>query len=273
MRRFLTVTGVVASLLLAPPAGASVGSDSPTPGGGADPTRAVIYAEVVVGTGAYRGQRPACSWALAPSDGSLYTVVATYDPKKNVSYRLYTKTCGGTVQGVWVPLVPPRRLPAPTLTPAFMPRWVPTPELATAPPNGSTWVNLGTWFWTTTPWEPVRAWAGTFDERGNWVWAETTATPVSMTFAGGDGQAPATCHGAGQVWTPADGDETSSECMYTYQHSSVMAPNGTAFATALAIEWSVSWIGSDGSGGPLPPITTTTNSAMHVGEIQAIVTG
>lgn len=211
----------------------------------------------------------------AGTPAEFATHLAVYDPKKGISYRLFKRTCNGNVTGVYVPILPPRPLaPYPT-RPAFQSKWIPKPAVGTAPPDRRTWVNLGMWFWTTTPWEPQSAWAGTFDLNGRFVWAQTTATPIALTFTPGDGSAAVTCQSPGTVWNEADGDEKPSPtgCEYTYEHSSVMAPNGRTFPAKLTITWHVEWQGSDGAGDVLPDMTSTTDIAMTVGEIQAIVTG
>ena len=140
-----------------------------------------------------------------------------------------------------------------------------------SPPAGAGVVNVGVWLWTdarqfvrhsVTAWVPTPA--------GN-VWSTTTATPVNLVFASGEpGAAPVVCAGPGTPWTDGEADDAVSDCMFTYRHSSSIAPAG-AFATTMSIVWHVNWAASDGTSGELPDLVTATGAQVTINVIQALV--
>jgi hypothetical protein len=78
------------------------------------------------------------------------------------------------------------------------------------------------------------------------------------------------CLGPGRQWQPEFGDDLASACMYTYQHSSgITAANG--FDARLSIVWSIRWRSNVAAGGSLGEFTTSTDQAITVNEIQAVV--
>ncbi len=121
-------------------------------------------------------------------------------------------------------------------------------------------VNLPTW-WVVENWAPrtQRTQLGP-------VFAEVTATPVSTRFDGGDGSAPVTCNRAGVKWRSGLPEELPQACRFTYQRS-----NEQVTAT-ISMTWRVTWVGSGGTGGTLPPLTTSSDQPLTVYERQAVVT-
>ncbi len=271
MRRVIGMATIVACLMLATPTWAAGGDGPPppTPGGGV--VGQIVYGEVIVGVGPYRGQRRPCQWARMPEPqpASYPLTTVAFDGKE--MWYLFTQTCGATVRGVWIAPKPAVRLARAPLVPAFMPKWVPSPSPQSAPPNNTTFVKLGTWFWTDTVWEDVVAHAHTLDADGNTVWAETTAHPVGLRFDPGDGNPAKTCTGPGEVYQPDFGDELETPCMYTYLHSSVMAPDGEAYQAKLSIEWEITFRSSDGPAESLGSMLTTVDFPFAVREIHALV--
>jgi hypothetical protein len=59
-------------------------------------------------------------------------------------------------------------------------------------------------------------------------------------------------------------------CSYTYRDASVAAPGGSRWPARLSIRWQVSWTATNGAGGGLGPLTTSSTYAVPVHEIQAI---
>ena len=270
MRRLIGLAITVACLTLATPSWATtITPRPPTPGGGV--AGGAVYAGVVVGVGPYVGQRRPCQWARVPEPQpvSFPPMTVAFDGKE--VWYLFLRTCGAASQGVWIAPKPPAVLAGAPLTPAFKKEWVPLPSGQSAPPNNTTYVKLGTWFWTDTIWEAVVAHAYTFDAQGNTVWAETTARPFGLSFDPGDGNPPKTCSGPGEVFQHGFGDERETPCMYTYMHSSVMADDGEAFRATLSIEWEVSYRSSAGPRQVLGPMFTTVDFPFAVREIHAIV--
>ena len=76
-----------------------------------------------------------------------------------------------------------------------------------------TWVGLNTWVWVDN-WQPLQR---TVDLRG--VSATVTATPTSLSFDPGNGDAAVSCPGPGRPWTEADGNRppTNGGCAYMYR--------------------------------------------------------
>ena len=57
--------------------------------------------------------------------------------------------------------------------------------------------------------------------------------------------------------------------MYTYDHASSLAATGRWTAT-MTIEWAIEFRATDGSGGSLGTLTTTTPQPVTVGELEAL---
>lgn len=142
----------------------------------------------------------------------------------------------------------------------------PTVERSPSPRNSDqgvpyTWVHLWTWFWTDPAvWQPISKTASV-----GAVWATVTVRPTQLVYTAGDGGSAA-CAGPGRAWTTADGNAAPSGggCGYQYQHVS-----GPVTAT-VSIRWAVSWVGSGGTGGVLPQMTTTAASRLQVEQIQTV---
>ncbi len=60
--------------------------------------------------------------------------------------------------------------------------------------------------------------------------------------------------------------------MYTYRHSSDISPSDV-FSAEMSIVWDITTDSNVGSGGTFPQVVTTSEHDVHVGEIQALVTG
>jgi len=121
-------------------------------------------------------------------------------------------------------------------------------------------VNLPTW-WAVENWAPQ-----TQRTQVGPVFAEVTATPVSTRFDGGDGSAPVTCNRRGVKWRSGLPEELPQACRFTYQRA-----NEQVTAT-ISMTWRVTWVGSGGTGGTLPPLTTSSDQPLTVYERQAVVT-
>jgi hypothetical protein len=142
-------------------------------------------------------------------------------------------------------------------------------RLATAPPRGHDGlVGLAEWFWVPgRDWGTVR----TGVARAGPVWAQVTATPVSLTYQPGGGLAPASCAGPGTPYRPG----ARTGCSFTYQQSSATQPGGR-YAVTVTSTWQVTWRGGTGpaatQGGPLPTWHGTMTFELKVAEGQALVT-
>ncbi len=94
------------------------------------------------------------------------------------------------------------------------------------------------------------------------VTATVTAVPNTLEFVPGDGAAPVVC---------ATGENSAPlSCSYTYRNASTVAPNATSWPATLRMTWAVSWTASTGVKGDLPPMITTADYPVPVGEVQAL---
>lgn len=196
--------------------------------------------------------------------------------------RLYTRVCGGAVQGyAWLgpaaaagaPVLPtPGELAQQAYSQLRLP--VPTPEhspdLRLADGRAAVLVGEQTWLWTDgSRFRPQsrRLQVGP-------VWALVTATPVGLSFDPGDGASSVSCAGAGTAFVPGrDAARAASPtCGYQYQRSSADEPGGVVTAE-FGISWRVSWTGSTGTAaadGQLPDMTSRTTTVLAVAEAQAL---
>jgi hypothetical protein len=141
----------------------------------------------------------------------------------------------------------------------------PAPSIATNP-VGEQLVNVPTWLWLSSRWEPV---SSTASVPGTSVTA--VATPTAVDWSMGDGTT-ITCHGPGTPF-PSDRDPTAASptCGHTYRQSSVDQPR-QEFQVSAAVHWTVRWSGA-GREGVFPDMTTTSHTAFRVAESHALNTG
>jgi hypothetical protein len=142
-------------------------------------------------------------------------------------------------------------------------------------PTGDAVTNLAVWWWV-----PSAQWH-TLSQRTSAgpVWAQVTARPVSSTWDAGDGSQPLLCQGPGRPYDPdASPEAQSTDCSYTYTRSSAGQPqtgpeaNDRFFTVRVTVVWQVSWTGSGGTGGVLPPISRTSSFRLRVQDRETVVT-
>lgn len=167
--------------------------------------------------------------------------------------------------------VTPNQLAQQALATLTLPKPVPpSSPSGTKLPDGRpfTMVRVPTWFWTNPSsyqMKSARASAGP-------VWAQVTVTPVALTFTPGDGGKTVSCAGPGILWTPQAGQWTHAPggCDYAYSQSSFGSSGGQLTAT-YGIVWRATWVGSGGTGGSFPDMTTNATSRFAVAEAQAVI--
>lgn len=220
--------------------------------------------------------------------GGSSTYACTYAPASQVilqqigagppdpGYQWDIMTCPGPHSGpgalveVNIKTRTPRVTPLQLLQIAIGELTVPTLPAATAPPRGKDGlVGLPEWFWV-----PAGQWRNTsVTVTAGPVWATAVATPTTMTFDPGSGQAPVGCHGPGTAFNrtrPAARQHT--DCSYTYTQPSDNQP-GNAYQAALTVTWTISWTGSGGAGGVVTNgYTTGTVFGIRVAQAEALVT-
>jgi hypothetical protein len=151
---------------------------------------------------------------------------------------------------------------------------VPFPVLAQeAAPTGeqpSPFITqLPTWLWVDqAAWHAVDADASI----PGIVAVTATGTPTGVTWNPGTGDTAVHCNGPGTAYDPGRPDAAqSTDCLYTYRHSSDVAPNGETYALTMGVTWDTRWDCSPGcGGGPMAPVTITTTRPVWVAELQAL---
>lgn len=129
-----------------------------------------------------------------------------------------------------------------------------------------TWVP--TWLWVAPAvWQPRSATA-----RVPGMAVTATATPVSASWAMGDGRT-VICGGPGTPYSSAANPAAPSpDCGYTYTRSSAGQP-GAAYKVTATITWAITWTANGGPVQALPqPLFTTAAAPMRVAESQAVNT-
>jgi hypothetical protein len=193
----------------------------------------------------------------------------------------YDVTCsdGTSYAGVYVPPaagnIPPAVVLAGALAKTAANRLVLPKPTARHNPAGIALVNLATWWWVdAASWQSLsqRTQAGP-------VWAQVTATPMSTTWDPGDGSAPVTCAGPGTPYdTTRPAAAQSTDCSFIYRHTSGNQPqtgpsaNDRFFTVTVTTTWNVTWVGTGGSGGTLPAISTSSSFPLAVAQRETVVT-
>jgi len=145
---------------------------------------------------------------------------------------------------------------------------LPDPVIRSSPAPGALQLTgLPTWLWIASAlWQPESRTARVPGES-----VTATAAPVSASWQMGDGQT-VTCQGPGTPYTVTDNPAAASPaCGYTYDRSSAGQPHA-AYRVTVTITWDITWTGTGGAGGALPPLYTTAAAAMRVAESQAVNT-
>lgn len=128
-----------------------------------------------------------------------------------------------------------------------------------------TLVNIYTWFWDKAGFAPLSKTASL-----NGVSATATATPTTLTFDPGDGSGSVTCAGPGREWSKSDGFNApdAGGCGFMYRK---VTAGDVPIKAAVTVSWTVSWTGSTGVAGTLPPLsTTTTTPAFLVEQVEVV---
>lgn len=104
------------------------------------------------------------------------------------------------------------------------------------------------------------------------VSATVTAQPQAVVWDMGNGDR-VTCRGSGHPYdTGLSHDAQSSDCTYTYRRSSAGQPHDQYTVTATVV-WGASWTAQGvAGGGDLGTLSTTSQVAIRVAELQALVT-
>jgi hypothetical protein len=273
--RATIVTGAASAALAAPAWGQSPG-DSAYGWVETDDSGATVGAEETTNSGSGGasggGGTSPCTWRPVEPDvvGEQAELIFTRVP--NAQYVWYLQECtnpDGSVSSTFVPIE--RNDPEPAPDPEALRASaqedlrLPTPRIAMSPP-GEQVVHVASWLWLDG--DIWRSHSSSASAGG--VSATVTATPTRTLWDMGNGEVVA-CDGPGTPYDPsrADGAQSTS-CSYTYRNSSAGRP-GNAYPVTVTVEWQLGWTvtGAPG-GGALPGLTTSTSTAVPVGEVQAL---
>lgn len=246
-----------------------------TSGGSSD---GVIWSGVQSGTpsGSSSAGGSTCTWRLMVTyDANIGLTTNITRVVDGIRYDLYERRCDAVSTTIWIPRLSSSQVArsASLLVQARLPAPVPS----FAPTSAAMVVKVPTWFWVESSWwTPVTATAWIPTVFGP-LWSRATATPVGLTFLtqddgsfAGGGIGSASCVGPGWEWNVMVGDDASSPCSYTFQHSST-GRTFESFVGVVSVEWRISWTSSTGAGGTLPSYTTSSFVMNRVGELQALV--
>ena len=127
------------------------------------------------------------------------------------------------------------------------------------------YVGLWTWFWTSGgTWRTLTATATDGDQS-----ATVTASPVALVYDAGDGSGSQTCDGPGRPWTSIAGHAAPNGGGCAYQYRQVTS---SPIASTQSILWKITWVGTGGTAGKIPQLTTSTTGQLNVMQIQTVVT-
>ena len=195
--------------------------------------------------------------------------LATSPPPKNavgVADKLFTRSCPDAAgvlvaQWRWVPVVAGVELMPGARDEVI--RRLPKPVLVMAPPVDHEFVNVESFFGVQeSPAETATATAGG-------VSATVVATPVSLVLQTGSKVAGDTTVVRCGLW----GSTTASVggCSWTPRFPSVSKVTGTddyAYHGSVSVVWHVTWSSTDGMGGDLGDVNSTSGLLLQVREIQ-----
>ena len=144
---------------------------------------------------------------------------------------------------------------------------LPAPEIATSPPpTRDQYVQLPTWLWVdASTWRPhsVSVTAGR-------VTVTAIATPTHVTWDMGNGQ-QVVCGGPGTPYDHRRRDaEQSTDCAFTYRHSSALQPDQRYTVTATTAWHVVYTVSGAPGGGDLGYTNRSSQVALRVAEIHAL---
>lgn len=182
----------------------------------------------------------------------------------------YWVTCADGEGGDTLDLVPVPR-DAPSVDPATLRDEaidrlsLPLPTIAMNP-TGDQIVHVASWLWIDEAIWQTHAKSVT----AGGVTTTVTATPRRVVWDLGNGDSTI-CEGPGVSYdTARSADEQTTDCSYTYAHTSAGQPDH-AYQVTATIEWEVSWsVTGAAGGGPLPALFTTSPVPVRVAEMQAL---
>ena len=180
---------------------------------------------------------------------------------------LYYRICGGIVQFVWVPVLPPGDLGQLAFDEVTKKLPKPTPALSPDLAIGG-YVNFETWLSVADPG------VVTATSAIPGLSATATARVVRIEWRPGDGSL-VTCEPFGGL-PPTPGYTGKAPCGHTFTQPSVAKATGTTddrYHGSVTLVWAASWTASNGASGDLGEASSTVPFVYRVREIQTIGAG
>jgi hypothetical protein len=183
------------------------------------------------------------------------------------SWNLFSRSCDGQAQFVWVPVLPAADLGQLAFDEVTKKLPKPSPSLSPDSAIGG-YVNFETWLSVTDPGlvTATSAIPG--------LSATATARVVRIEWRPGDGSL-VTCDPFGGL-PPSPGYTGTAPCGYTFTKPSVARVTGTSdgrFHGSVTLVWAASWTASNGASGDLGETKSTVAFVYRVREIQTIGAG
>ena len=238
---------------------------TPTTGGQAQISTWVIGA-VNGGVARPSGTTSCTAWALV--DGSNFGSVGlgeptVINPATGEPSTIFFRVCDGKYQFVYVGPTDPEDIAR--VAYQRVATLVPRPEAAFSPPVDKMIVNFETWL-GVTPQPPVTATAGIPG-----LSATVTAQATGIEWATGSKVTGDTNLIACEPWGSTD--SATGGCAWTPAYPSIGKVTGTTdlrYHGTVTIVWQVSWQATNGAGGTLGELRTSSAVAMAVQEVQTI---
>lgn len=198
--------------------------------------------------------------------------LGTVDIRDGVIWNLLYRICEpDRIQFLWVPEIDPEDLAEAARQ--EVERLLDTPTITLSPgAEASGYVNLETWL-AVEPMDDVSATAGPLPPDN--LTATTTATAVSIEWVTGDPDVGTlVCDLWGELPGSGADEPGQAPCGWTPRYPSTpeFGIGGGAYVGSVTVVWDVSWSASNGDGGDLGQLRTTTPVSYRVREIQTVGT-
>jgi hypothetical protein len=161
---------------------------------------------------------------------------------------------------------------------------LPNPAVLTTPADGTASIATLPVFVSVDPtqWATITV---TRTDPATDLSATAIATPTTMTYSPGDGEADQPCDGPGTGYDPSIGDGNPhtqaalpGRCTHIYTRITINADHSPvagrphAWPATITVVWNVTWTATNGESGQFAPIPKTTGFDRPVTEVQTLVT-
>jgi len=140
----------------------------------------------------------------------------------------------------------------------------------------SWWVGAPMWLWVDAT-DTLQWGTHTITANQDSLTVTATITATQVNFDPGDATGPVTCKtpGTPRPWDPNDplSHHSPTGCEHTYLTTNTLGDTTSRYTVSATVTWTVTWTTNDGQSGNFTTTTTsTTNPAIHVGELRVVLT-